>query len=164
MSHHTGTVPLCSTSGSTVATLRTSTERSCSLGSQDFEHDPTDLGEEEPDGATVVPLGDLHVGARDAALAAPRVRTLEIAGADGDAPHLGLVALEELVLAALGVAGDVPADRLRPAAERHDALHGERAVGGARRPSPLGGRLVAVERTEWPARRELDDLLQEPVD
>jgi hypothetical protein len=33
MSHHTGTVPLCSTSGSTVATLRTSTAMLPSLGS-----------------------------------------------------------------------------------------------------------------------------------
>src|SRR6476646_3268964 len=103
MSHHTGTVPLCSTSGSTVTTLRTSTtctpsDSRGSLCSQDFEHDAADLSEEEADGSTIVPFRELHVGARDATLDAACVRTLELTRPDGDAPHLRLVALEDLEL------------------------------------------------------------------
>src|SRR5206468_7983960 len=71
-----------------------------------FEQDSADLGEERAHAVAFVPIDELDVRARDAALEAALVGALDVARANRDAPDVRLRAAQDLELAALGRSGD----------------------------------------------------------
>src|SRR5206468_6177876 len=90
-----------------------------------FEQDSAHLGEERAHAVAFVPIDELDVRARDAALEAALVGALDVARANRDAPDVRLRAAQDLELAALGRSGDEAAAAV-VAAPRNHALPGHR--------------------------------------